>query len=129
MNIMKKDNYSTQFLKQRLKDLRKINNLTQGDVANMIGLPRSTYSGYEKGTREAGYEVLIKLANLFDVSIDYLLGITEKKTTYQIEKNVYKVLYSNDLHWNGIPIDEKDIQPIRTLLENIMNARALKDQM
>ncbi|QOY36424.1 helix-turn-helix domain-containing protein [Anaerobacillus isosaccharinicus] len=84
---------------------------------------RSTYSGYEKGVREAGYVVLIRLAKLFDVSVDYLLGLTEKPK-YKMERNVYKVLYSSNLHWNGIPIEEGDLQPIRTMLENILNARA-----
>uniref|UniRef100_A0A1S2KUE8 Uncharacterized protein n=1 Tax=Anaerobacillus isosaccharinicus TaxID=1532552 RepID=A0A1S2KUE8_9BACI len=54
---------------------------------------------------------------------DYLLGLTEKPK-YKMERNVYKVLYSSNLHWNGIPIEEGDLQPIRTMLENILNARA-----
>jgi hypothetical protein len=55
-----------------------------------------------------------------------LLGITEKPK-YEMEKNIYKVLHSPNLHWNGIPIEEKDLQPIRAMLENIMNARTIKD--
>lgn len=121
--MLDKDNYCNVILKERLKDLRRKNNVTQEEVAKKIGIPRSTYSGYEKGVREAGYVVLIRLAKLFDVSVDYLLGLTEKPK-YKTEKNVYKILYSSNLHWNGIPIEEGDLQPIRTMLENIMNTRA-----
>lgn len=109
-------------LRERLKELRKDNALTQAKVAKRLGIPRSTYSGYEKGVREAGYHTLVELSNLFNVSIDYLLGITNKRN-HENEKNVYEILNLDGLHWNGIPFTNYDIKLVHDLLENIINAR------
>ena len=59
---------------ERLIDQRKINKLTQQQVAQHLGISQPSYIRYEQGTAEPSYDNLVKLANLFDVSIDYLLG-------------------------------------------------------
>ena len=53
--------------------------LTQKQVADRIGLAISAVSSYESGTRYPSYDVLIKLAQIFHVSTDYLLGLTNKR--------------------------------------------------
>lgn len=63
----------------KLKELRKQKRLTQKQVADRIGLAISAVSSYEAGTRYPSYDVLIKLARIFHVSTDYLLGMTDKK--------------------------------------------------
>ena len=63
----------------KLKNLRKQKRLTQKQVANRIGLAISAVSSYEAGTRYPSYDVLIKLARIYHVSTDYLLGMTDKK--------------------------------------------------
>lgn len=108
--------------RDRLKKLRKDHLMTQEETAAQLGIPRTTYSGYEKCIREAGYEVLIKLALLFDVSIDYLLGLTDQPK-FEREQNAYTFLYKEGIHWNGIPLKESDIKPIRDLLKMIVDAR------
>lgn len=60
----------------RLKELRKQHNITQLKLAMDLGLNQNAISRYENGEREADYKTLIKLANYFDVSIDYLLERT-----------------------------------------------------
>lgn len=60
-------------LSTRLVHLRKIHGYTQWDVAEMINISRSTLSKYEKGVLEPNLENLIKLADLYKVSCDYLL--------------------------------------------------------
>lgn len=60
----------------RLKELRKQHNITQLKLAMDLGLNRNAISRYETGEREADYKTLIKLAEYFDVSIDYLLECT-----------------------------------------------------
>jgi repressor LexA len=57
----------------RLKELRQAAGMTQAKVAKELALPLSTYRHYEDRTREMPYSMLIKVANLFDVSLDYLL--------------------------------------------------------
>lgn len=59
---------------QRIKELRLKQRLTQQQVAEKIGVTRPAYSAYEIGKREPDFETLKKLANIFDVSTDYLLG-------------------------------------------------------
>jgi transcriptional regulator with XRE-family HTH domain len=57
-----------------LVELRKRKGITQGDVAKVLKIPRSTYSNYELGNREPDFDTTEKLAQLFNVSVDYLLG-------------------------------------------------------
>lgn len=63
----------------RLRELRTEKNLLQKDLAEKLGVDRTTYSKYESGASEPNYETLLKLADIFDVSIDYLLGRDEKE--------------------------------------------------
>lgn len=58
----------------KLKELRKQKGVTQEDVSNAINVKRFTYSNYETGKTEPTIDVLIKLANYFEVSVDKLLG-------------------------------------------------------
>ena len=58
----------------RLKDLREDNDLTQQQVADYLGMKQSQYSRYERGHRDIPTDVLIKLAELYKTTIDYLLG-------------------------------------------------------
>lgn len=64
----------------KLKTLRIENKMTQKQVADRIGLAISAVSSYESGSRYPSYDVLIKLANMFHVSTDYLLNMTSKRT-------------------------------------------------
>ena len=63
----------------KLKNLRKEKQLTQKQIADRIGLAISAVSSYESGTRYPSYDVLIRLAHIFHVSTDYLLGVTDKR--------------------------------------------------
>ena len=63
----------------RLKLLRKEKNLTQLKLALDLNMTQNTISRYETGEREAGYAELIKIADYFNVSIDYLLERTDKR--------------------------------------------------
>lgn len=62
---------------KRFLECRKALNLTQADVANYLGVKQPVYQRFEKGIFECNYSQLIKLADLFDVSIDFLLGRTD----------------------------------------------------
>ena len=59
---------------QRLEDLRVDHDLTQQDVADILGCKREVYRRYEKGTRTIPVDFLIKLADYYNVSIDYIVG-------------------------------------------------------
>ena len=62
---------------KRLYDLRVDNDMTQQDVADYLTCNRQVYARYERGIREIPVSMLIKLAKLYNVSTDYILGLDE----------------------------------------------------
>lgn len=64
---------------QRLKDLREDADLKQYAVALHLGIQQNVYSRYERGERTIPLHHLIKLADFYDVSLDYLTGRTQKQ--------------------------------------------------
>ena len=67
-------------MKIRLKELRKKRKISQLKLGIDLGMNQNTISRYETGEREADYSTLIRFADYFDVSIDYLLGRTDNPT-------------------------------------------------
>ncbi len=63
-----------------LKSLRKSNNLTQEELGNRVGLTKAVVSKYENGIGYPTFDMLIKIANYFGVTTDYLLGVEKSKT-------------------------------------------------
>ncbi|MDE7405542.1 MAG: helix-turn-helix domain-containing protein [Clostridiales bacterium] len=61
----------------RLKERRQQLNMTQRDVAEAIGVAQPVYQRFEKGIFECNYLQLFALCKLFDISADYLLGLTD----------------------------------------------------
>ena len=68
-----------EILAERLKQCRKEKGFTQREVAIYCDITEKTYQNYELLTREPKVEILLKIADVFEVSLDYLLGRTEKK--------------------------------------------------
>ena len=64
----------------KIKELREQNDLSQTDLAKYLGVVRSTICQYEKGNRQPDIEQLIKLADYFNVTVDYLLEHNTSKT-------------------------------------------------
>lgn len=67
-------------LSVRLRQLRLDKRLRQDQVARLIGVSKGAVSAYENDIRQPSYDVLIRLANLYRVSTDYLLGRTDDRT-------------------------------------------------
>ena len=63
----------------RIKELRTSKNLTQEDIAKMVKVSKATISNYEKGKVSPPIELLIKLAERYDVSIDWLCGLSNEE--------------------------------------------------
>ena len=66
-------------LSQRVKECRKERGLTQGQVAIYCDMTEKAYQNYELMRRQPKLEFIIKIADLYDVSIDYLVGRTDEK--------------------------------------------------
>lgn len=64
-------------LYQRLKDLREDHELSQNDIANLLGTTRQQVSKWETGVQMMGVDKYVKLAEYYNVSVDYLLGLID----------------------------------------------------
>jgi len=94
---------------ERIIKLRKELKLTQGELAKKLGIPQTTLSNYETGSRELGNEMLVKIADFFSVSIDYLFGLTECKQNVSTYNDVF---IKND---NAIITNGKILENLNTL--------------
>ena len=66
----------------RIRDLREDSDLTQRQVADYLMCDQSLYSKYERGERSLPLELAVKLAQYYGVSVDYLVGLTDRKNPY-----------------------------------------------
>ena len=62
---------------RRIRELREDNDLTQQKLAEILQMKKPQYFRYEQGFRDIPTDILIKLSELYNVSIDYLLGMTD----------------------------------------------------
>ena len=94
-----------------IQELRKNKNLTQTDLAKIFCTTQRTISNWETGRNEPPYEMLIKYAQFFNVTTDYILGLTrEENTQEKIAKNV-NINYGNiekiTMKWGKIMSSEQ----------------------
>lgn len=68
---------------QRIKDLREDKDLTQTELAAVLNISQRTLSHYESGTRDIPVEILIRVADYFQCSTDFLLERTDQKQMYR----------------------------------------------
>ncbi len=71
---------SNSFISARLKEKREELHLKQDQVAQLMGVNRNAISTYENGTREPSLGMVVRLARLYRVSTDYLLGVTDNRS-------------------------------------------------
>ena len=69
-------------LRLRLRELREERELSQAEMAKKLGVSQQTYSRYESNTTEIPLKLLIYLAEFYDTSTDFLLGITNQDKAY-----------------------------------------------
>lgn len=67
----------------RLRDLREDRDLNQTQIAQMLGMSQTGYSKYETGENDIPTQVLIRLAEFYGTSVDYLLGLTNERKPYR----------------------------------------------
>ena len=85
-------------IKNRIKDLRIIHNMSQEQLAEKVGTTKQAISQYERGIRKPKYEILEAIADYFNVDYDYLIGKTPKTTflpqmlTLQLSKKEFCIL-------------------------------------
>ncbi|MFX3651080.1 MAG: helix-turn-helix domain-containing protein [Paenibacillus sp.] len=102
----------------RIAELREQRGLTQEELASSIHITRAALSHYEKNRRKPDFEVLTRLADIFDVSIDYLIGRTKQSDVVMdedvrefvdtLELSDKEVLERFDLMIDGKPLTEEE---------------------
>lgn len=63
---------------KRLRDLREDHDYTQDQLVKILGMHKTTYTNYEQGKREIPFALVIRLAELYNVSIDFIAGISDE---------------------------------------------------
>lgn len=91
---------------ERLKNLRKQAHLTQTDVAEKLGISQQAYASWERGVKKPTQENLVKIAQILDVSIDYLVGNSDKSVKEDELDNVELLFRMNS---KGLTEEEKEI--------------------
>lgn len=109
-------------LGNKLAELRKKKKLTQEDAAKRIGIPRSTYSNYESGKREPDLETLKLLADLYEVSTDYLTG-AKNKASNKYEPALKAIIEKSE----ELGLDLSDPRTLE-MMERILEVIAVKDE-
>lgn|SRR5690625_466787 len=105
-------------LKKLRENLKEVNGKwTQGYVAKNIGVARVTYTAYENGTKTPPPDMIKKLANLYDVSTDYLLGNSNNDDV--IDDPEFEEFIQNVRRWyKEAPKDrEEDLQRLKRIFE------------
>lgn len=64
---------------RRLRDLREDHDLTQNQLVEKLNMHKTTYTNYEQGKRDLPLQLAIKIAEFYDVSIDYIAGLTDNE--------------------------------------------------
>jgi transcriptional regulator with XRE-family HTH domain len=102
----------------RMRTLRLENKLTMDQAAKIVGIAKSSYAGYESEFRNPSLEKLMTFANYYNVSVDFLLGVTDCRERNQMNKNARELLNGEDLHWDGMLLSEAELKLIKTLMSN-----------
>lgn len=80
-----------------LKKVREDHGLTQEAVAKVLGVDRSTYTFYENGKTSPSIASLIKLSELYDCTVGYLLGVEENHTQLKLKDGAVAAPYTNPI--------------------------------
>lgn len=79
----------------RLRDLREDKDLTQNQLVEILGMHKTTYTNYEQGKREIPFSLVIKLAQFYDVSIDYIAGLIRQPESLSSRKSYVSIVEKN----------------------------------
>ena len=110
----------------RLRELRRKNGCTQSDLATSLGVSQSTVGNWEAGIRQPNFSTLKRLAKIFNVSVDYLLGRDDEKDTGK--SNPKKISYSAEfpeletLYELTKTLPKENVKTIIKLLESLLEA-------
>lgn len=103
---------------ERLYYLRKKNKFEVNYITNKLDIARSTLNGYEAGTRSPNAEMLVKLSELYNTTVDFIIGKTEIESPNESE-TLKHFMNTKEFVYNGKKLSEEDTETIRRLAELI----------
>ena len=92
---------------ERLQELRKDNNISQAELAKLLGVSHYTVSSYECNRSDPDDNSKIKIAKLFNISIDYLVGLIDEPLSYNRDNHGIEI---------KSPLDKTDIENIKNYI-------------
>lgn len=115
-------------LKKRLKELRKEKGLYQKDIAEILGITKTGYASYEQGISKPSIDYLLILASFYNVSTDYLLGVTDSRYNQDEldfynelnEKSIDQLIHEYNLTLGDEAIDQKEERILIKLIKSFM---------
>lgn len=123
----------SELLGKRLKALREKKGISQKFVATKIGVNNSTLSGYESGYREPDGETLLRLADFYEVTTDYLLGRSNNSqlsgntetliNDIDLGLSIDEIMDKYNLKFEGDPLMKDDVEKIITVVKTLMSMR------
>lgn len=116
-------------MKGKLKELRESRRLTQAGMGNKVGVSQQNISKYEKDACNIPVDMLIQFADFFNVTTDYLLGVSEVKRNYENQVVVSK---SMDEYYDLIEmyrnLEERDKEIVWAMMEQMCKSGNEKDK-
>jgi len=110
----------------RIKKLREDKGLNQLELAKLLNISNTTLSQYESGQRTPSDDIKIKLSKTFNVSIDYLLGITDIKNPYK--EDIDGKITTIAAHFDGDEFTEEELDQIKQFKEFVKSTREKKSK-
>lgn len=109
----------------RLKQLRLSNNLTQGELANVLGIRATTIANYESNRNEPSFNKLIRLADHFGVSCDYLLGLSE-----DCSKCIMRSIHKEQIEIAAMlqQLDQNSLENLKVYMEYLVYKQELMNR-
>ncbi|MCH5349794.1 MAG: helix-turn-helix transcriptional regulator [Oscillospiraceae bacterium] len=115
-------------ISDRLKEIRKEENLTQKAFADKMGVSQSSYSAYENGTSIPTLDFLMRLADTYDFSMDYVTGRSKNKKGLQGDRN-NRFVKENMLTEDGKSEEERILNFTKAMREYIAIAQTKIDEL
>ena len=108
---------------ENLKNVREKKGISQKEMAERIGVAKSTYSMYESGSREPNIQTIRKIADVLDVSIEYLMN---GYVDYELQDKIIKLFSGYGTiaaHFDGEEYTEEELEEIKQFAEFVKSKR------
>ena len=107
----------------RIKELRIEKGLLQSDVAKYLGKSERIVGFYERGERDPNTDTLIKLSELFNVSIDYILGKSDIKVSQKVNLNDIDIAFASGIKG----LNKENQETLKNIMEGLLAKQELDD--